>query len=396
MMIPASTPANTPLTEAKIPTFIESAFISSKLTSTPGEKLHGYSFSKPFGFHQTIGTVVASTEEWEEPLVIIEGCRNTALTTMTEGIADNSTAATSLRKLAEKPTWNVDMKHLSSVTATDVFKRAMQTIPDADSTIVQELELAAFIYCKRVLKEFSADQATSFSPHHQLFYEYIQHQYDRAVKGELNCQQSDQDWINTTKSFEADLIRRVAEDSVDGQLLVRQGNVFSGILKGEIEPLQVLREDNLLTDYYRTAVGTDKLNPVIAEYINLSAHTNPGMKILEVGAGTGATTKVVLEALGGKGNDGSIARMQSYTFTDISTGFFESAMEDFKEWGAFMDYKVLNIEVHPERQGLELESYDMVVASNVLHATTSIATCLANCKRLLKPYVTAMCTLDGS
>jgi 2-polyprenyl-3-methyl-5-hydroxy-6-metoxy-1,4-benzoquinol methylase len=216
------------------------------------------------------------------------------------------------------------------------------------------------------------------------------------VKGELNCQQSDQDWINTTKSFEADLIRRVAEDSVDGQLLVRQGNVFSGILKGEIEPLQVLREDNLLTDYYRTAVGTDKLNPVIAEYINLSAHTNPGMKILEVGAGTGATTKVVLEALGGKGNDGSIARMQSYTFTDISTGFFESAMEDFKAWGAFMDYKVLNIEVHPERQGLELESYDMVVASNVLHATTSIATCLANCKRLLKPYVTAMCTLDGS
>jgi len=44
------------------------------------------------------------------------------------------------------------------------------------------------------------------------------------------------------------------------------------------------------------------------------AYRNPSLNIVEVGAGTGATTSAVLREIGDT--------YSSYTFTDISSGFF--------------------------------------------------------------------------
>ncbi|KAJ3552237.1 hypothetical protein NPX13_g11163 [Xylaria arbuscula] len=50
-----------------------------------------------------------------------------------------------------------------------------------------------------------------------------------------------------------------------------------------------------------------------------------------------------------------------------------------------MDFKVLNVENEPAAQGFEEGTYDVVVAFQVLHATSKISTTLANARRLLKP-----------
>ena len=382
MIVPASTPAGVTLDKAKVPRFIEKLYISSKFDSKPGMRYHGYSTSVPYGFNESLASIVASTEDWEEPLVIIEGCRSISLETMTEGISTQSVVK-SLRKLSAHPTWGVDIGHLPLEKATALLKPFGDEIPDADSRIIQEMELASFILCKRVLKRFSPSDAKGFAPHHRLFYQYMQHRYDLAREGRLDCQSKDLDWLNTTEEFEEKLLSRVAAETVDGKLLCRQGAVFEKILLGEMEPLQVLMEENLLTDYYRYALGVNKLNPIISEFVRSLAHKKPDLKILEVGAGTGGTTSVVLSALGSR--DETSARLQSYTFTDVSSGFFEKASEDFKAWEAFLEYKVLNIEMDPVKQGMQLDTYDLVIANNVLHATSSIGSCLANCKSMLKP-----------
>jgi methyltransferase family protein len=50
-----------------------------------------------------------------------------------------------------------------------------------------------------------------------------------------------------------------------------------------------------------------------------------------------------------------------------------------------MDFTKLDIGSDPEAQGIELGSYDFVVASAVLHATKSLSTTMSNVRKLLKP-----------
>lgn len=75
----------------------------------------------------------------------------------------------------------------------------------------------------------------------------------------------------------------------------------------------------------------------------------------------------------------------SYTFTDISPGFFEKAQKVFEEYSNHMSFKVMDVEKDIEAQGFIPASYDVIIASLVLHATKNIEATLLNVRRLLKP-----------
>lgn len=77
--------------------------------------------------------------------------------------------------------------------------------------------------------------------------------------------------------------------------------------------------------------------------------------------------------------------MSSYTYTDVSVGFFNEAAQLFRAYSDKMTFKVLDIEKAPASQGFEPHSYDVVIASNVLHATASLQRTLENTRQLLKP-----------
>ena len=77
--------------------------------------------------------------------------------------------------------------------------------------------------------------------------------------------------------------------------------------------------------------------------------------------------------------------MSTYTYTDISVGFFNQAAELFKAYSDKMNFKLFDVEKTPATQGYNEHSYDMVIASNVLHATESLHTTLVNTRKLLKP-----------
>jgi len=77
--------------------------------------------------------------------------------------------------------------------------------------------------------------------------------------------------------------------------------------------------------------------------------------------------------------------MASYTYTDVSVGFFEKAAELFRTYGHKMTFKVLDIEKNPSSQGYQPHSYDIIIASNVLHATASLEKTLEHTRQLLRP-----------
>ncbi|KAM0338448.1 hypothetical protein ACHAPU_011325 [Fusarium lateritium] len=101
------------------------------------------------------------------------------------------------------------------------------------------------------------------------------------------------------------------------------------------------------------------------------------MRFLEIGAGTIGATGAVLERIG--------QAYSSYTYTDISSGFFDRAGAKFQNHGGKMLFNMLDIEKDPVSQGFAEHSYDIILAANVLHAIRSLSKTLQSTRRLLKP-----------
>jgi SAM-dependent methyltransferase len=149
------------------------------------------------------------------------------------------------------------------------------------------------------------------------------------------------------------------------------------VLVGEVNILQYMMRNNMLERYYTEAIGYPILNHVGTGLMAQLCHKFPRMNILEVGAGTGSGTVSILGRIG--------EAYTSYMYTDISSGFFERAGERFQAHAHKMVFKTLDISKDPTTQGFNPQSYDVVVATNVLHATTPLKETLRNARRLLKP-----------
>ncbi|OGM50547.1 hypothetical protein ABOM_000924 [Aspergillus bombycis] len=149
-----------------------------------------------------------------------------------------------------------------------------------------------------------------------------------------------------------------------------------GIFTGEVEELGLLLEDEVLHSLYDFMQNSE-----YKVFLELLAHRKPNLRVLEIGAGTGGTTATVLPALQSLYGE----RMyHSYTYTDISAGFFPAAKKRFESYPE-MKFATLDISEDPLAQGFEAESFDLVIACNVLHATPVLQESLANVRKLLHP-----------
>ncbi len=165
-------------------------------------------------------------------------------------------------------------------------------------------------------------------------------------------------------------------------LLSRCGNALGEVLRGQADPLALLFDSGDPTpgDLYLKTPMARATNRILKETVSALVSAFPAdrrLRIIEIGAGTGSATAVILPELP-KGRF-------DYVYTDISAGFFAAAEERFGDKESGMDYRPLNIEKDPAAQGFALHSYDLLIASNVLHATRYLNETLAYCRDLLAP-----------
>ena len=135
------------------------------------------------------------------------------------------------------------------------------------------------------------------------------------------------------------------------------GRRLPEILTQSVDALALMMEGELLYRYYGAVMDTSIISRVAA----LLGHKNPDMDILEIGAGTGGATRPVLQAL----TANHYPQFKSYSFTDISSGFFDEAERQFADWRHLMHMRRLDIERDPSAQGFEEGKYDLVVAAAV-------------------------------
>ena len=258
---------------------------------------------------------------------------------------------------------------------------ALEKARNEEMSVVKDLERASMYYIQRALNIVTNSHMPSLQIHHQKLYRLMIKQLEAAKAG--NNQLLNTDWDVLNESNREDFLASLRAESTSGEFTCKIGEKLPQILLNDTDSLSIMLADGLLERFYRDSGPLRRNSAQAAQFISNVAHGNPNLRILEIGAGTGGMTLPILEKLGGTSSHAP--RFQDYVFTDISSGFFENAQAKLKAWSPLITFQRLNIEDDPVSQNFEHESFDLVVAALVLHATARISQTLQHVRRLLKP-----------
>ncbi len=169
-----------------------------------------------------------------------------------------------------------------------------------------------------------------------------------------------------------DLALRALPDVLTGRTLATQV-IFP---ESSLRLVENIYKHNPMADYFNQALASR-----VQAHVARTARQNPSarLRIIEIGAGTGATSAVVLSRLAGLHH-----AIGEYCYTDLSKAFLSHAEQTYGPANPFLSYGILNVEKPLAEQGVDIGGYDVVIAANVLHATRNMRTTMRRAKSLLK------------
>jgi acyl transferase domain-containing protein/thioesterase domain-containing protein/SAM-dependent methyltransferase len=166
------------------------------------------------------------------------------------------------------------------------------------------------------------------------------------------------------------------------KLLARCIECLPKVLTGRMTPTEVLFPDgrmDLVEPIYQGSRLSEHFNGLLADAVStLAARLGRPARILEIGAGTGGATVGILGEL-------DTESVTAYHYTDISRGFVQLGQQRFGTQHSFMQFATLDIERDPLEQGFAAGQFDVVVASNVLHASHDIQRAAGHAAMLVAP-----------
>ena len=271
---------------------------------------------------------------------------------------------TEWRRLCFNFDWRPDLQLLDPQQLLDHCKPTLGTAI-VNSTPASDVEYVCYTTILNTLEHTDHNLVTTIDqPHLTKYLDWMKLQTQRYNQGKLVHWRPD--WVTLRKdsNYTERIVTRVRDSSAAGRLYARVATNISNVLEGRVDALELLFGNSLAADFYyeMAAVQLDPLRP----FVDALAHKNPGLKILEIGAGTGGSTLPLLNML--QPVHMGYPRYEHYTFTDISAGFFGKAKEKLKAHRNRMTFSTLNIENDPLQQGFS-QCYDLVLAANV-HKTS--------------------------
>lgn len=245
------------------------------------------------------------------------------------------------------------------------------------------LERIAHFYLARLARDIMPQEEARAEWHHQKLMNYARHAAREVAAGRVRFAKAE--WARDVDEGgegqrELHTLMDVNMDKIDVQLMRSVGEHLPAAVRGETVILQHMVQDGMLNRSYEETLGVKPYSVFLAAVMQQITHIYPTASILEIGAGTGGATKRILERIP--------HAFGHYTFTDVSSGFFEAAETVFAPYvnSGRMCFRMLDIERDPvAQQGFEAHAYDIVLASFVLHATTDLENTLRNARRLLRP-----------
>ncbi|KAI8254399.1 Compactin diketide synthase [Colletotrichum sp. SAR11_239] len=333
-------------------------------------------------FREAECRTTAMLAETSEPVIVLDGQRGTAISSLSKTNADIGSDKDS-KQLFYSLDYKPDLSLLTENEKSKYLTNAFEQDPRCkapDKGIIDRADAIALHFIEAALSEIDQDdQATKYDGH-----------LERYVAWMRRVRQSREKWTLESRGLGGLDIQDILEeaDSEPTQRLTKKvGEHLYRILRGEENALQIIFEGNLADEFYHSNIFSTN-NSKMGAYMNILSHAQPNIRVLEVGAGTGSSTGRILPYLSVDGEEwgpSKPVRFGEYVYTDVSAGFFEKARERFSYAADHMTFRKLDLEQNPFSQGFDKASYDVVVAGNVLHATSDLIQTLRYVRSLLRP-----------
>lgn len=363
---------------ARVPRSIQKLWVSAAAANTPG---HVFTCNTKMGylnaktFQADIAVVDNSTPVIEMGGLICQSLGRSL---------DHEQQQPWTKNLYSKVEWAPDLLLSTGLPggsqAAKAWLSPSREVKPWHKVALMDLRRLCVYFCHNALQALTEQDIGNLKPHHVKYYAWMKNTLELAASRRLS---PDSDtWIRDSLLQREKTIASAESRSVDGELICHLGPMLVPMLRGEQSPLEVMMKEKLLSRYDANAL---RFAPGLAQFTSLLraiVHKNPRARVLEIGAGAGGATRHALQALGTKDEGGPF--VDSWHYTDISSGFFEAARDEFASQ-VDMRFDRLDIEQDPASQGFELENYDIVVACRVLHATKDMTRTMENVRKLMKP-----------
>ncbi|KAH8883107.1 putative polyketide synthase [Thozetella sp. PMI_491] len=355
------------LNDPYVPVLVNRLVLSAGMRTEHGTELDAWAEARASDDREVSASIIVFDKAGssEHPVIQIEGLTCTKIA-REEGAQDQQENLVYGYRLD----WCPDVDEMS---ASDMSVLCQDLVPDSqEEERIEAFERAGFFLMKEAFEQLDEEDASNAQTHHKRLYNCI-----IARVAEHTAQYSDGD-VKLDEMY-----RRVSNMDAEGDLLVHIGKNLVPIIQNRQDALALMIEEGRLDAYYRDNTRFDRNYKQAARYLDLVGRKNPNISILEIGSGTGGATLPILQTL--TDGDTGVCHFGKFTFTDISTAFFEGAREKLTQWADLVTYAKLDIEADPTEQGFEAGAYDVILAANVLHATKSMKNTMTNVRKLLRP-----------
>ncbi|KAK9789090.1 putative Nonribosomal peptide synthetase 14 [Seiridium cardinale] len=146
------------------------------------------------------------------------------------------------------------------------------------------------------------------------------------------------------------------------------GEQMPRVFRGETTMLEHIRSGGLLDDYYVNALELPQTSRWLADAVAQITDCHPHMNIFEVGK-----HHIVFRRL----SDDELR-------LNVLVRLLRDAATTFADHGRVV-FKAVDAESGPAVQGFVANSYDLVIASFVIHGTSQLQAAMTNIRRLLRP-----------
>ena len=361
-----------------IPTSVASIWVDcSNTKSFQGAKIRAAAKCKLRGYRGASADIVGTSIGSSSPLLYFEGLETTFIGS-TESLIDKRVLP---RNLCTRLLWKHDV---DMMTHEQVFLDCTRDRPKEPSGAVQRfksLMVVIMSFIEEAIEYLEQHPSLLLERHVEIYVGWMRYQQQRLYDGKISVDQALVKQLFKDHDARERLIGQVEDSGVDGYFFMHIGRNIIKFLCGEVDPLDLMFRDGLADRYYEQMLANAHHAHPASAYIDLLCFKNPSMNILEIGAGTGGQTVRVLE---GMSSDG-IKKWARYDYTDISPGFLVQAQTKFRHYADQMSFRVCDISKDPISQSFEAGSYDLVLASHVLHATDDLDQSLRNVRKVLKP-----------
>ncbi|KAK7972306.1 hypothetical protein PG988_006440 [Apiospora saccharicola] len=292
-------------------------------------------------------------------------------------IEGNHESENDTRRLFHRIDWKPQLSLLGSDQLRQLCYACNNPVPGEDSTRKDFYDLQTAL--RSVLRQNTAQMLqTDWAEAPRHMKEYVS-----LMQGVLQKTQ-DEASENTT---ETDGIAKMETLGVKRPTWKIFGEVTQELLsfiRGDASANDLLTRSDLARGFYQDLLGRFH-NKALMDYFRLAVHQAPPLRVLEIGAGSGAVTQLALSLFGQIERDTGGVAFSEYVFTDLSDSFFEMARQRFGDYKGRMTFKSLDIERDFADQGFSPASFDIVLVGGALHAARRLPSILPDVRQVLKP-----------